>query len=61
MSVSWNELAIANHKAYQSRWPFSEVQEAVGVPLHDLRTLLAATTCGWHSPETAANVIQINA
>jgi len=54
--IGTNWLSLTN-KAYQSRWPSLRFKEAVGVPLHDLRTLLADHV-RWHSPETAANVIQ---
>ncbi len=39
-----------------SRWPSGMVQAAIGVPLHDLRTI-AADYLRLHDPETAAAVI----
>lgn len=40
-----------------SRWPSSLVNAAIGVPLHDLRTL-AADCLRLHDPQTAVNVIR---
>ena len=50
-----NWLTLAD-KGMASRWPSEMVQEAIGVPLHDLRTI-AADYLRMHEPETAAAVI----
>lgn len=53
IGMNWLTLESA---ARDRRWPSDLVKEAIGVPLHDLRTL-AADYLRRHSPDTAANVI----
>lgn len=59
--LRYRELAGANWLTLSeaqppSRWPSETVQAAIGVPLHDLRTI-AADYLRLHDPETAAAVI----
>jgi hypothetical protein len=43
---------------YDSRWPSEKVSDALGVPLHDLRTL-AADYLRLHNPASAPNVVAV--
>ncbi|MCB2118548.1 MAG: hypothetical protein KDE06_03870 [Rhodobacteraceae bacterium] len=53
LGCNWLTLT---EKAPGRAWPSALVKEAIGVPAHDLRTLVA-DTMRWQDPETAANVI----
>lgn len=45
-------------QAYASRWPSEQVCKAIGVPLHDLRTLIA-DYLRMHDPVSAPNIISV--
>lgn len=53
LGCNWLTLTA---KAPGRAWPSALIKEAIGVPAHDLRTLVA-DTMRWHDPDTAANVI----
>ena len=46
------------HKPYASRWPSEMVKAAIGVPLHDLRTL-AADYLRMHDPVAAPRIVSV--
>ncbi|WIV50286.1 hypothetical protein QQG91_11485 [Marivivens sp. LCG002] len=54
--VGLNWLTLKTDQ-YAAKWPSLVFKEAVGIPLHDLRTLLA-DFLRLHEPETAADIIQ---
>ena len=47
-----------NHDAYASRWPSEAVKNAIGVPLHDLRTLVA-DYLRMHDPVAAPRIVAV--
>ena len=52
-----NWLSFAD-EAYASRWPSEKVRNAIGVPLHDLRTL-AADYLRMHDPVAAPRIVSV--
>ncbi|MEY8843517.1 hypothetical protein AB9K41_31215 [Cribrihabitans sp. XS_ASV171] len=52
-----NWLSLAP-EAYASRWPSEKVRDAIGVPLHDLRTL-AADYLRLHDPVAAPRLVSV--
>ncbi|UMA67229.1 hypothetical protein LVO79_20855 (plasmid) [Roseivivax marinus] len=46
------------HEPYASRWPSETVKDAIGVPLHDLRTL-AADYLRLHDPVAAPRIVAV--
>lgn len=53
MGMNWLSL---RDQPYAGRWPSDQVKHALGVPLHDLRTLLA-DMLRLHDPETAPQLV----
>lgn len=54
--IGTNWLTLTE-KAFAAKVPSLRFKEAIGIPLHDLRTLIADQLRS-HAPESAANVIQ---
>lgn len=54
--LGFNWLSLTQ-KAYLASWPSLRFKQLVGVPLHDMRTVLA-DHMRWHDPQTAADIIQ---
>ena len=52
---NWLSFAI---EPYASRWPSEKVRDAIGVPLHDLRTL-AADYLRMHDPVAASRIVSV--
>ncbi|MDO5632532.1 MAG: hypothetical protein Q4G22_11935 [Paracoccus sp. (in: a-proteobacteria)] len=52
-----NWLSLSDH-VYASNWPSQQVKDAVGIPLHDLRTL-AADYLRLHHPADAPRIVSV--